>query len=58
LGRYTQEIQNYEKRLASNETMLLWYFEKYKKHPETLKKGNQASLIRPKTQGANKKTKK
>ncbi|MBY0273599.1 MAG: hypothetical protein K2X02_09410 [Alphaproteobacteria bacterium] len=50
-----QEIQNYEKRLAFNENMLLWYFEKYKERPEALKKGKQGSLSRPNTQTLNKK---
>jgi F0F1-type ATP synthase membrane subunit b/b' len=54
-GKYTQEIQNYEKRLASNENMLLWYFEKYKERPEALKKGNQGSISGPKTQALSKK---
>ena len=36
--KYNQAVQNYEKRLAFNENMLLWYFEKYKKRPEVLKK--------------------
>ncbi len=49
-GKYTQEIQNYEKRLAANENMLLWYFEKYKERPETIKKRPQGSLSTPKTQ--------
>lgn len=54
-GKYTQEIQNYENRLTSNENMLLWYFEKYKELPEALKKGNQGSLSKPKTQTLSKK---
>ncbi len=57
-GKYTQEIQNYENRLTSNENMLLWYFEKYKERPEATKKGNQSSISGGKTQVPNKKTKK
>ncbi len=56
--KYNQEVQGYEKRLASNESMLLWYFEKYKEHTESTKKGNQPTSNRTKTQGPNKKTKK
>lgn len=32
--KYNQEIQSYERRLVSNENLLLWYFEKYKESPE------------------------
>ncbi len=53
--KHNQEIQNYERKLASNENMLLWYFEKYKKSSEVLKKKNQASLSSPKTQNLSKK---
>ncbi|MBY0273312.1 MAG: hypothetical protein K2X02_07935 [Alphaproteobacteria bacterium] len=56
--KHNQEIQNYEKRLAFNENMLLWYFEKYKKSSEATKKGNQLTNSRPKIQSPNKKTKK
>lgn len=56
--KHNREIQNYEKRLTSNENMLLWYFEKYKKSSEALKKGNQSSISAPKTQDSNKKIKK
>ncbi|MBY0273508.1 MAG: hypothetical protein K2X02_08940 [Alphaproteobacteria bacterium] len=54
-GKYTQEIQNYEKRLTANESMLLWYFEKYKERPEALKNGKQGSLSRSNTQTLSKK---
>jgi hypothetical protein len=56
--KYNKEVQNYEKRLASNENMLLWYFERYKETPEVLKKGNQSTNNASKNKGSNKKTKK
>jgi hypothetical protein len=56
--KHNQEIQNYEKRLAFNENMLLWYFEKYKKSSETTKNGNQLTISKSKTQTVSKKTKK
>jgi hypothetical protein len=55
--KYNQEAQNYEKRLASNENMLLWYFEKYKERPEAKKKGGQGSISGPKTQTLSKRSK-
>ncbi|MBY0273671.1 MAG: hypothetical protein K2X02_09770 [Alphaproteobacteria bacterium] len=45
--KHNREIQNYEKRLASNENLLLWYFEKYKKSSGATKKGNQSTNSRP-----------
>ncbi|MCI5058134.1 MAG: hypothetical protein MRY83_18625 [Flavobacteriales bacterium] len=56
--KYNQGIQDYEKRLASNENMLLWYFEKHKESSKAIKKGNQLTSNQTKTQGSNKKTKK
>lgn len=46
--KHNREIQNYEKRLASNENMLLWYFEKYQDHTKALKRRKQDSLSKPK----------
>jgi len=57
-GKYTHEIQNYENRLAFNESMLLWYFEQHKENPEVLKKGNPGTSNGSKTQGSTKKAKK
>ena len=48
--KHNREVQNYEKRLTSNENMLLWYFEKYKERPEAIKKSPQGSICQPKTQ--------
>jgi uncharacterized membrane protein YheB (UPF0754 family) len=56
LVKYNQEIQNYERRLTSNEDMLLWYFEKYKERPEAIKKRTQGSITKSKTQTLSKKT--
>lgn len=53
--KHNREIQTYEKRLASHENMLLWYFEKYKERPEAIKKRTQGSISGPKTQTLSKK---
>jgi hypothetical protein len=43
--KYNQEIQSYEKRLSSNEELLLWYFEKYKESPEYIEAEKQKQGI-------------
>ncbi len=56
--KYNQEIQSYEKRLVSNENMLLWYFEKYKETPEYIETEKQSTNSQSNNQAQNKKKKK
>ena len=53
--KYNQEIQSYEKRLVSNENLLLWYFEKYKESPEYIETGKQNTNSQSNNQAQNKK---
>lgn len=57
--KYNQRIQSYEKKLSSNEELLLWYFEKYKESPEYIEaeKQKQGTSSQPNNQAQNKKKK-